>query len=303
MLNVSAEVLDTLKAYTLKESKNWANGVCAGKCVNLDGRMHTEGHQYCHSWVSTAFYRQKNEFLTISIHSKTRVKGLVSNEAMDFLIRWMARESPFADWVVNKDDDEWLTEGGIVLLCGGNTGLTANQALWVCKVLRFSTEGEKAAETFMTLVKGGVDPMLAVLVASHVRSLKGATFGYTGQNGHSSVFGGYADVKVTPEGLLARNLTDSPSSTCEVFSPPKGIKTTEVATKIKGFCKPFKKSDGWGGFVTGEGADSESLINHVKAWEEELRKNLEPKPLVERVVAAAKKKLPTKNTVYLDLDM
>lgn len=321
MPDVSDKVLQDCKDWLIKESGTWQTGVCRGKCVYLDGKHLQEGHQYCHSWVTSGYTaatgvggweawdkeysKTAQPFLTLSCHSKVRSRTVCSPEACDFLVLWMARESPFKEFILNRDDEKSLTEGGVILLCGPG-GLPLAQAMWVCKVLRFITEGGKAADTFMTLVKGGVDGMLAVLVASHVRTIKGTTFGYTGPYGHMSVVSpGYEGGKVSVAGFLSRNLHPRPKNTLSVFSAPKGVTkdVTAPEAKIKGFCKPFKKPDGWGGFITGEGADAESLVNHVLEWEKELKETLKPPTMVERVVAAAKKKMPNKDTVYLDLDL
>lgn len=320
MFDVSEKVLVDLRETMIKASEKWNAGVCLGQVRYPDGKQVCGTHSACHSWVTsgytTACYdgryghrphyaKDAKPFLIATNVSKVRSKSVCSEESLEFLVRWVAKESPFSEFVLNKDDDEWLTTGGVVLYCGPG-GLEEAQAMWMCKLLRFPTEGAKAAETFMTLVKGGVDPMLAVLVASHVRSVRGATFGYTGIEGHSSVFG-YGDLPVSPEGLLARNITPSKNNntqqTMSLFSPPKGCKADRVGDKIKTFCKPIAKDDGWGGVVKGNGADGDTLIKHVLEWEGELRKKIEPMPVIERAVAAVKKKLPGKNTVFLDLDM
>lgn len=332
MVEVSEKVLDDCKSWLIATSKAWTAGVCKGKTVYIDGKEEGKdiamGHTACHSWVTSSFgkvcLQSKNEeyywndwntpysanarnFLTLNCHSKVRSKTVCSPEATDFLVLWMAKESPFSQFVLNRDDDRSLTEGGVILLCGPD-GLTLSQAVWVCKVLRFITEGAKAADTFMTLVKGGVDPMLAVLVASHVRSIKGAVFGYTGVEGHSTVFSAYYYQKNAEPllGLLTRTLNPKASNTTEVFQNPEGIKVPrlEKATdKIKSFCKPFKKSDGWGGYVQGVGADASDLVTRVLQWQAELGQLLPDYDATFPPVLQPDPPMPDSNTVYLELDL
>lgn len=322
MLEVDETLLNEAGEYLRKTAKGWEAGVCLGKCIYLDGKdkgelVYKAPHTACHSWVTCSygiacfgskgyFYdwnrkyaKNARNFLTLTCHSRKRSKSVCSPEASDFLIKWMARESPFSQFILNRDDDETLCEGGAILLCGPD-GLTLPQAMWVCKILRFTTEGSKAADTFMTLVKGGVDPMLAVLVASHVRSVKGAVFGYTGVEGHSTVFQ-YGD-RTDVVALVSRELNPTANDTSTVFKTSKIVKArgkksdplSNPTTKIKGFCKPYKKPDGWGGYLTGEGAEGPDLVKHVLEWEREIKDCLQPEP---------PPALPDSSTVYLDLDM
>lgn len=328
MVDVSPDLLqkckDDLVAMSAKFNGN-SQDVCKGKTVYADGKDAgkdvARNHTACHSWIGyayntacgigsdwgKAYKKDARNFLVLSCHSKVRSKNVCSAEASDFLVRWMANDSPFSQFILNRDDTDSLTEGGVVLLCGPD-GLNISQAYWVCKVLRFTTEGAKAAETFMTLVQGGVDPMLAVLVASHIRTIKGATFGYTGLHGHSTVFGqdycyrtGDYTTSVDIVGLVSRSLNDKPTSTSTVFSAPKKSKVKAVidpTAKIKGFCKPYKKDDGWGGKVEGVGADATELVKRVLAWQEELGI-----PTIEALIADTPPPMPDSNTVYLELDL
>lgn len=292
MVDVSEKVLDNVKKWLIKTSATWKAGVCRGQVFHLDGRE-VEGvdcHTACHSWVPNAFRKvcttggyqswgkplpkDADHFLVASCHSKVRSKDVCSPEACDFLVLWMARESPFSEFVLNRDDEESLTEGGVILLCGPN-GLNTAQAMWVCKVLRFITEGGKAADTFMTLVKGGVDGMLAVFIASHIRSLNGTTFGYSGLEGHSTVFWNVPDADSYVAGLLARKINPGADATSGVFTrvplvAPEHTKASAAKT-LQNFCKPFKKSDGWGGYITGSGVEGDELVKQALEWENRIR--------------------------------
>lgn len=327
MVEISDKLLKECKQYLISNSAIWRDGggVCKGKCVHLTGDLAEPGHPYCHSWVTYAYTKacgigykwdgaykkDAKNFLTLSCHSKVRSKSVCSPEASDALVLWMAKESPFSRFVLNRDDDNSLTEGGVILLCGPD-GLSLAEAMWVCKVLRFTTEGAAAADTFLSLVKGGVDPMLAVFVASHVRSIKGATFGYTGVEGHSTVFSDYDRVG-SILGLFARNVKPRAGSTATVFAAPEKVKAdlsfSAAAKKVQSFCKPVKKSDGWGGTVEGAGADGKVLVERVLEWQKELTSMLPegfkiPDPHAVQVMPRQiEAPMPDSNTVYLELDL
>lgn len=315
---VSAEVLAAAKKKLNDLTAGWTAGVCNGTCLDLDGKEMIYPHTACHSWVgyayakvrsngerrydgiwSTDYPKDAKPFLVLSCHSKTRSEKICSAEAVDAIILWMARESPFSKFVLNRDDEDSLLNGGIILLCGPSA-LTQAQAMWVCKVLRYSTEGGKALDTWLTLYKGGVDPLLAVLVCSYVRTIKGATFGFTGMDGHSTVFNPYGagpDVA----SLLAGKLNPKALQTSDVFqngtakaANSKIGKQSVPSAVIRSFCKPYQKDDGWGGKISGEGAEGPDFVKSVLAWQ---REN-EPSG-----AAPPTPSLPTNNTVYLELDM
>jgi hypothetical protein len=332
MVQISEDTLKACKEYLVKRSVTWAQsgGVCAGTCVplNWDGKnpnVILEAHTACHAWVTYGYnrmchpggstwnqpwnrkYTEKSKtFLVLSCHSRDAAVGC-TKEASDFLVLWVARESPFSQYILNRDDEESLTKGGVILLCGPD-GLPQAQAMWVCKVLRFITEGGKAADTFMTLCKGGVDPMLAVYIASHIRTVKGATFGYTGPETHSTVFERkYGEnVPIEIAGLVQRNLNPDAPSTQTVFKTIPGTKldnklTTSPEMKVQSFCKPFEKDDGWGGKIKGEGVDADALVKRALEWEKDLKVCLRLDPVPEPAFIPLG--MPDSNTVYLELDL
>lgn len=328
MVDVSPDLLAKSKEWLQKAAPAFRTCVCKGMATTLDKFGDFAGaHTACHSWVTSAFckvaldkgdsyYLQswdlpytKNAkpFLVLNVYGRTRAKASkISEKDSDFLVRWMAHESPFSEFILNRDDDETLCEGGVILLCGPG-GLTLPQSMWVCKVLRFITEGDKAAQVFRTLVEGGVDGMLAVYIASHIRAVKGAVFGYSGVYPHMSVVGGgyNADAyKELPIGMFQRRIKKNAKSSADVFeadpaSYPRGFKIVDPATKVKGFCKPFKKPDGWGGFVEGEGVTDKEIIERALEWQRELSVCLRPEEVPPEPVV----KMPDSSTVYLDLDL
>jgi hypothetical protein len=308
---ISDKVLNDAKALLVKLCADWGKGergVTLGRAISMKGEVtHGVNYNQCHAWLTSAFHsynaKKDKNFLILSCHSKLRSKGICSEEAHEAIILWLASdECPFSQYILNRDDKDSLLNGGIILLCGPDGITNSNHAMWLCKVLRYGVEGSKALDVWHTLYKGGVNPLLALFVATYIRTVQGATFGWTGAEGHSAVFsGGYWGAYkrgAHAVDLLEGVINPKAQNTTEVFSKPGRVNNDRVPDKeqeiVKGFCKPIKKSDGWGGTVEGKGADAEDFVARVLKWEEELRRSLQP---------PAPPPLPDETTVYLDLDM
>jgi hypothetical protein len=154
----------------------------------------------------------------------------------------------------------------------------------------------------MTLVKGGVDGMLAVYISQYVRTLKGAVFGYTGLCQHMTVL----SLETSVVGMMQRNLNPRATTTANVFKaieksvPRNFVEDRNPRVKIEGFCKPFKKPDGWGGFTTGVGADETTFIAHALEWQTQLSVCL---PGAVEPVQEAPPQMPDSNTIFLAVDL
>lgn len=309
---VSAQVLADAKKKLNEMTATWTSGVCWGTCLDLEGKEMITPHRTCHSWVgsayatvrdnsksvfpypwNTTYIKDAKQFLVLSCHSKKRSQNICSAEAMDAIILWMARESPFSEFVLNRDDDDSLLNGGVILLCGPGA-LTQAQSMWICKVLRYSTEGAKALDTWLELYKGGVNPLLAVLVCSYVRTIKGATFGFTGIHDHSTVFRTYSkepDVASLLKGKINPNAVDTSSVFGGNDGRLKKRNGVPASVIIKGFCKPMQKDDGWGGKIDTVVADGPEFVRRVLEWQHDVEGTTAPPAM------------PSKNTVFLDLDL
>lgn len=321
---VSKELLDTFKRHLSVMTADWdedGGGVCHGSVNWIDGdRAGTEitaSHKACHAWMTRAyahacyhphdprkagqyylqdwgapFHPAAINFVTLSCHRH----GTATQEASDFLIRWLGRESPFSRYVLNRDDDESLLNG-MILLCGPD-GLRLSEAMWMCKVSRFTTEGNRAANVFMDLVKGGVDGMLAIYVASMIRGEANGGYTFLGIEGHSTVVRpGGTDLI----GMMERKVNFKAPNTQSVFAASKiarGVKLDAINNtdgRIRDFCKPIVKDDGWGGKVKSNAVAPDILVKHVLDWEKDLQ------VLVRREEVPLA--MPTNETVYLELDL
>lgn len=306
--------LAAAKKRLIAQAAKWTSGVCDGFAADAQtGDNVYRSVDYCHAWVTRAFqslvyfggykhdwssltYTQEAKpfFICDSHSQKTHLP--CSREAADFLIKWLANESPFAEYVLNRDDEESLLKGGIILLCGPG-GLNLAQAMWMCKVHRFVTEGQKAADTFITLVKGGVDGMVAVYVASLIRTISGATFGYTGPEGHSTVISENTNVKK----FVQKDVQPKAVGTADLFGTGKG-----AFTAVQGFCAPIKKDDGWGGKIEGSGITGKDLVKRVLAWQKKEFGDLvvnPPQMTIEEPSLPDGSKSPDGSTVFLEVDM
>lgn len=303
MQNISPEFIDELKRELKRETTEvWGGGICHGRVYHIPAegtelRRAADTHSACHSWVTSAFssmcyakavystskwdqpYRKDaKNFVVLNC-----VRNHKDNEAVDSLVKWMARESPFSEFILNRDDDESL-KYGVLLLCGPD-GLNCGQANWVCKVLRFPTEGGKAVDTFHTLIKGGVTPMLAVYVASYIRGFSNNKFKFTGTESHMAVFGKssyrfgknrYDDIRAIVEAKMNPN----PASTFDLFGGYDGQKE-DPSQIIPNFCKPMLMADGWGGTVKAEGATPDQLVQQVLKWQTEILAKGAPAPVAD----------------------
>ena len=243
-------------------------------------------------------YRDDAKTIIIgTCHSKQRSKNVCSEEAHEELILWLAsKDNPLSEFVLNRDDRDSLLNAGLIILCGPG-GATCAQAMWMCKVLRYAVEGAKAVDVWFKLKQGGVDPLLALLVATHVRTIKGATFGFTGPEAHSTVFS--RNVKTDIPRLMQRVPNLHATCTSDVFIEQKGAKETPLP--FQKFLKPTKKSDGWGGTVDGVAWDQDEFVRQVLKWQEEMTgKAVEIPPPPPPPVEVWK---PSRNTEFLELDM
>jgi hypothetical protein len=328
---VTKEVVDKAKALLASTTKGWDSGRCMGAMMDLEGNKFGQAHSACHAWVSagfrnfckdpnkgygwatpTGYKKNAKNFLVLTCHKHAMSKA--SAEATDAIILWMASDDcPFGKYVVNRDDPESLTNHGAIILCGPD-GATEAEVMWMCKVLRYTTEGEQALDAWLTLTKGGIKPLLAVLICTYVSTYKGAVFSAKDVCGHVSVFG-WANDSYDLQGIIDGEVNREATDTATVFKSSKKVPDrSEVVLKAKArdkatkFCKPFKKSDGWGGEITGNGATAEEMVAAALAWQKEL--GIDDAEAVFPVAEVAKKPArrrpipkPDKNTVFLEVDL
>lgn len=300
---VLPEVLDKAKKALIELSYEWdtrRGGLCFGDTMELSGARHLAGHTACHSWASGGQWRSNDPddaFLVLNCHPKQHTK--CAQESVDAYVKWLAKESPFSKFILNRDDDNSLVEGGIVLYIGGKTGATKAEMLWICKTIRYAVEGSTHLDVWKTLYDAGVDPMLAIAVASFVTFSGNSSVQFSSVTAHGNVFNGWnLDATFDAKKILARTHKKSASDSYELFSG--GIAANSFSgAKFREFCKPVTKDDGWGGKIKTDGANKDLFIADVLKWEQDLREQFKiPKDYIEPIVA-----LPDSSIVYLEVDL
>ena len=284
MYKISKNLRESATEKLYKAKKEWLrspqqrNGnICWGSILNLDGEEPVRIYSECHRWVTDAFNRicgvswaysfksKEERFLTLTCTPKGQKNVSCSDGAIDALILWIARDSPFSKYVVNRKDTDSLLSGGIVLACGHN-GLTAAQAMWVCKVIRYAIEADKALDVWFDLYSKGINPLFALAVCTFVKTIKGATFGLSPRDSHSAVFGDTID----PADLFRGEPCGYAMDTSCVFGSRFSV---SLKLSLEAFCKPAPISDGWGGFTPSRGEVSkQEFYEKILNWENELTK-------------------------------
>ncbi len=340
-IKIDTKVLDKIKADLTNLTETSFQGVCNGFTSTLDGKQ-TRGHTACHSWISNVFYpmtetppgsysysykwdaplkKDAKDFLVASCHSPENSNA--SKEATGAAILWLASDdSPFGQWVVNRDDPEHLKNSGLIVLCGPN-GASHVQVMWMCKFLRYATEGAKSLDTWHTLYKAGVNPILAALVATYIGDKSASKFISAPVYAHCEVFGASGMRNTEPNLKNVMDFTFNPDAadTFSLFSgkPEKiGKKGAAEAgpfkfdkSKITDMTKTMVADDGWGGKITSNGVSADDLVKNVLAWQEELGGWIPGARFQSRTEFQAEfamdaqevLPLPTATTVYLDLDL
>jgi hypothetical protein len=294
-------------------TRSGSSGYCWGGNCDLSGDNWHQGHGACHAWIGRGFGwnsyppnagKKTDSFLVLTCHSNK--KATCSKEACDEIIRWMASDkSPFGKYIVNGDDEGSLMQDGAMIYCGGTDGASLNECMWICKVLRYATEGSKALDTWLALYKSGVNPLLALLIATNMSSVKGATFGATAVTTHVSVFrnGYYGDPTQGPNllKLMAGDVNKKANATCEVFGTDSSVNPPEICAK---FVKPIVEDDGWGKQIKSTGAKQTELVEQVLEWQKGIGGPVAPVfPFSAEPIQVPPPPLPTKSTVFLEMDL
>ena len=292
---VSEEVLKKCKKKLLELTNSWdarSTGLCHGDVYRLSGDYFCEsGHGACHSWVTAGgqFRGSSDSALVLNCHPRERCK--CKRESADAYALWLARESPFSRFILNRDDTDSLLNGGLIIYTGGKDGATINETLWICKSLRYATEGAKALDVWKELVDEGVDPLLSVVVCTFVSNIKNRQFYPSSVTTHCAVFLNYiGQAPCDAENLLRRHHNPDANSSYTLYGKENAF--IEGAT-FADFCKPVIKDDGWGGKITSLGSTKDYFIQEVLKWENTIREEH----------GIPKNNVPNSSTVYLDVDL
>lgn len=313
--------IETLEKFLEELTEQWGRlgGVCYGGSVRTNGKQ-VRGDTACHAWVARAFYTNPQIFLLNCIRKSDQKRASIV-----FLRDWVAKKSVFSKYILNKDRES--LKNGLILQCDekGKEGLTQNEALWVCKVMRMATEGGQSPDLFQELVENhNVDPYLALFVAQNYRMKVWETdnYSYTGPDGHSSVVNtGYGFCFDSLVGLYLREVKApyEQSNTGGLFFPSFKFKVpakfnTDIRRLAMEMSRADAASDGWGGTVKTDSGSIKSFVKGCKDLEEKIRglcppdyvfkfDNAEVKEEpVEEIIQEAMIKEPPVDAVFIDFD-
>lgn len=290
---VSEKVLDKAKKWLLEKSKTWRTECTRGQAWSTDGKyLEGKGYNVCHAWVQQAHNdlygtdrygdynskiskNEKEHFLVLTCHSKTRTKSNISSEAHDAFILWLAGPtSPFSKYILNRDDPESLCNGGAVILVGPQSGASLAEAMWICKVLRYPTENGCSLEVWYGLYRAGVDPILAIAVCGLYGKKKNDNYYVKdGGNGHCLVFN-YYGYGIPVSCILSNKPPETnASNTRLVLGSREECKDWAALNKeLDLLNKTTTVSDGWGGKQTFRGSYLGDIIKTVLETQKGIRK-------------------------------
>lgn len=279
-MDVSPELYATLRKSLHDLTQEWlkmspsVSNRCYGDCASLQGDLKGVGHTACHSWVTNMHCRceTSQEFFILNSLSADRSGQKSSKEAYEAMILWLSSEEcPLSQYVINRHDKESLLNDGMIIYKSEKDGASLNEAMWLCKVMRYGIEAPTSLDVWLELRKSGVQGMFALLIATYLHvekdTKKGAVFGYNAPNSHSTVF-----AAATPRSLkniFNPNPNREATNTSDVFLSKYGC-TDKIGPQVRKFCVMKTKDDGWGGVVEVGEEDSENIIQNILSWQKKL---------------------------------
>lgn len=288
-IEVSKEVLDKVIKDLQEVTEGWDKGVNKGAIYNLKGAVTKYGTTECHYWLNSGSWRSDTFLVGNSFKHIQRVP----TEDANFLQNWMVTDSPFAEFIVNREDPESLATAGQIYLCG-QEGLNLAQTMWCCKVMRMLREGGKSPKVFRLLCEAGVKPTLALYISQYHREFSDGGIVYTGTEGHSTV----ARIGTSASQFFQAEVRKAVGHVAEtgcVFTPPtKEGSSVDAKHHLQSFSKAMKKPDGWGGFIEGRDSDPDTFIERVLEFQRDLE---------EVFGEQSKPRVISKDSVYLDFDV
>lgn len=304
---ISSEIYKKIDDQLREMTKGWSSGVNCGRGYDIATGEEIGGafyHNGCHSFINQCFNSMgckgtKSHAAWAVDFSHPGAKNFVvtscykrracTKEAADALLLWMAKESPFKDYILNRDDEESLFKGGVMILCGPS-GANVAEAMWICKVLRYITESGTSIDVWYDLVEEGIDPIFALFPATFFNK-KDSLYIHKYEETHSSVVYGISP-KDVGNTLVKGAVFRGAERTSEVFGKftTSGYNTTY--SFFQGWAKSATVSDGWGGTVKKKGLDREGLVTKAREWYASFGGEVKD--------TAAK---PTKTTVFLEEGM
>lgn len=277
--DVSAGAMARVEEWLLSQTPVWKGGMTSSTAFDIEGKREVAmGHSACHSHITSLFSPSRmpeTGALLASSHTKVR-SPQIAPEAHSLLSDFVCSDvTPLGKYVVNRHDRDFCRDNGVIILCGGPNGIkNLNQAMWICKVLRYAVEQQHSIDVWYYLVMNGVAPLLALYVSEYFQVRHGQRYKYGMPNSHCSVFYYYTDAATNtrPESLLGNlELENNPGMTMQVWKAPvkpSGIKGASFFSKKK----PSEGlvSDGWGGHIKVANHSLEDILKYTRELQESL---------------------------------
>lgn len=241
MTEITDKAWEKINTTVRKYPEGWKGGVCAFQMLDRttgDIIGGSSSHGACHAALNIyncdeVGSAKKRASVVVNAH-----RAAWQKDNPEFL-RWIARESPFAHGVLNKDnEDELFNHASVIdVEAAGNGG-----ALWTCKAFRHFEEDRWKKDTWTKLRECGLDGLQAFIGASILDD--------EGQ-----------PMQRTHVGLFAYDHPTNIRKWYDEFQKIKRIDGNDAARFSKNVYqyggptwgslkfKTEKKSDGWGGFI------------------------------------------------------
>lgn len=231
MTEISEKAQEEIQKWVKAYPEEWKGGVCAFVLIDRETGAISDGssikHGPCHYGIRCTTPRH----IVVNAHKPT------SQGAFREFTLWVARESPFAHGVLNKDNDDELFNHASVM-DGGLVG--KGGVLWLCKAWRHTHEEPWKLERWDMLRSEGLDGLQA-FVGMDILNMEGKPHPGTT---HCSLFG-YEQ----PEALRKSYDRIKNAKSIDTFDACSFLWTRNRAYWGSLKTKSKKVPDGWGGFT------------------------------------------------------
>lgn len=235
VMPISEKCQEAINAAVQGYPKRWAYGVCAFQVFNKATGEYVHGGttgDACHNDIN---YMRKGQ-VAVNAHA-----ARWADMNTDFML-WIARESPFAHGVLNRDNtDEILHHAGVI----DHDLVGKGGVLWVCKAFRHLNEDLWKHKTWTQLREQGLNGLQSFIGADILN--ENGSPNWCGS--HCCLFG-YHDAAKLRE-AYDRMRTIDRIDNGQAFTVGGGYERIRRQDPGWGSLKGItvRKADGWGGFI------------------------------------------------------
>jgi hypothetical protein len=227
---VEKAVAEAVKSYPAK----WTGGVCGFTVIDKKNgsinRNSSRSNGACHAGIT--YLNDKDGYIVVNSH-----KAAWQKKNKDFLL-WCAQGTPFAEGVLNRDDEKELLNHAMVL---DTSIIGKGGVLWVCKAVRHFVEDIHKLDTWTKLRENGLDELQAFIGADILTSTGDPNYANT----HVSLFRYTSPTNLRKDYDEVRNLKRIDSAQANRGGYTGGERVNWGTMSFM----TLKKKDGWGGFT------------------------------------------------------